>query len=80
MYIWKLSLVNVVTPVPDTLRSVVVVAATESQARAVAATVAGDEGRSAWHGSERTNCVAIGDAHPDAFPYPGVVCADFLEG
>lgn len=80
MYIWKLARVNVVTVMHDTLRSVVVVAATESQARAVAATVAGDEGQNIWLAGNGVSVVAIGDAHPDAFPYPGVVCADFLEG
>ena len=80
MYLWKLARINVVTPVPDTLRSVVVAAETEAQARQVAATVAGDEGGSAWTDADRSGCVAIGEPTEGMFPYPGVVCADFLEG
>ena len=80
MQLWKLALVNVVTPVPDTLRSVVVAAENVTQARAVASAMAGDEGRAAWTGADRTVCIHIGTANTEAFPYPGVVCADYLEG
>lgn len=80
MYLWKLARVNVVTPSRDTLRSVVVAAETEAQARQLATAVAGDEGRAAWTEGNQTACIHIGDAEPTAFPYPGIVCADFLEG
>ena len=80
MYIWKLSRHSHLTVGIDMTRSVVVVAATESQARAVAATVAGDEGRDAWSDQNVTSCIAIGNAIPSVFEYPAVVCADMLEG
>lgn len=79
MYLWKLARVNVVTVQRDTLRAVAVAAETELQARAVAATVAGDEGRDAWFDSNQTSCRAIAETDQTAFPYPGVVVADFLE-
>lgn len=80
MYLWKLSRLPHITIDIDMTRSVIVAAATESQARATAATVAGDEGRHSWADQNITSCTAIGTAMPSVFEYPAVVCVDKLEG
>jgi hypothetical protein len=80
MYLWKLARHPHITVDIDMTRTVVVAASTESQARAVAATVAGEEGRAAWEDQNVTACIHIGDAEPTVFPYPAVVCVDTLEG
>lgn len=80
MYLYKLARLNVVSVMHDELRSVVVAAQSFVQARAVAATIAKDEGRAVWADPDQTNCILIGDAIRDMFPYPGVICADVLEG
>jgi hypothetical protein len=80
MYLWKLARLPHITIDIDMTRSVVVAATTEAQARATAATVAGDEGRDAWHSNNVTSCTHIGQAEPSVFEYPAVVCVDKLEG
>lgn len=80
MYLWKLTLTHNGPLVHDTLRTVVVAARTQKQARNMAMVASRDEGRAVWSDDRSTECIAIGEADPTRFSYPAVICADVLKG
>ena len=59
----------------DCMRSCVVRAETERAARAIAASVSGDEGEDCWLEEHTSSCVELIPAG-----LPGTVCVDFHEG
>lgn len=59
----------------DVMNSVLVRAGTRTQARKIAASVAGDEGSDTWNNAEKSTCKLVPDEGS-----AGVICRDFNAG
>lgn len=74
MKFWLLTRVGLVTDV-DVVNNVLVRAGTKIQARKIAASVAGDEGKDAWIDAERSTCRLVPNEGS-----AGVICRDYNAG